>query len=89
MFDRDIVCGRRTGPWKKSGLLADRAQDNVHSQSGIEPDTNRFKENAMKALAISMRALAMIGGAATAYAGNTATDCHSISDSVYGVWSCR
>lgn len=43
----------------------------------------------MKALAISMLALAMIGGAATAYAGNAATDCHSISNSVYGTWSCR
>ena len=43
----------------------------------------------MKALAISMLALAMIGGAATAYAGNTVDDCHSISDSVYGAWSCR
>ena len=43
----------------------------------------------MKALAISMLALAMIGGVATAYASNTANDCHSISDSVYGVWSCR
>ena len=32
----------------------------------------------MKALAISMLALAMIGGAATAYAGNSAADCHSL-----------
>jgi hypothetical protein len=31
----------------------------------------------------------MIGGAATAYAGNPTNDCHSISDSVYGIWGCR
>ncbi len=43
----------------------------------------------MKLFTISMLALAMIGGAATAYAGNTTNDCHSISDSVYGIWGCR
>ncbi len=43
----------------------------------------------MKVLTISMLALAMIGGAATAYAGSPTNDCHSISDSVYGIWGCR
>jgi hypothetical protein len=43
----------------------------------------------MKLFTISMLALAMIGGAATAYAGNPTNDCHSISDSVYGIWGCR
>jgi hypothetical protein len=43
----------------------------------------------MKVLTISLLALAMIGGAATAYAGNNSDDCRSISDSVYGIWGCR
>ena len=43
----------------------------------------------MKLLTISMLALAMIAGAANAYAGGRPDDCHSISDSVYGVWGCR
>ncbi|MFA5900259.1 MAG: hypothetical protein WC829_14235 [Hyphomicrobium sp.] len=43
----------------------------------------------MKTLAISMLALALLGGAATAYAGGMPDDCHSISDSVYGIWGCR
>jgi len=43
----------------------------------------------MKLLTISMLALAMIGAAASAYAGDKVDDCHSISDSVYGVWGCR
>jgi hypothetical protein len=43
----------------------------------------------MKVLTISMLALAMIGAAATAYAGNDGNDCRSISDSVYGIWGCR
>lgn len=43
----------------------------------------------MKALAIFTLALALLGGAATAYAGGDADDCHSISDSVYGIWGCR
>ena len=42
----------------------------------------------MKALAMLMLTLAMVGGAATAYAGD-ADDCHTLSDSVYGVWGCR
>lgn len=43
----------------------------------------------MKLLATSMLALALFGGAATAYAGGDADDCRSISDSVYGIWGCR
>jgi hypothetical protein len=43
----------------------------------------------MKILAASFLALAVLGGAATAYAGDDADDCHSISDSVHGVWGCR
>lgn len=43
----------------------------------------------MKILAVSVLALAMLGGAVNAYAGNDADDCHSISDSVHGLWGCR
>ncbi|MEI9901707.1 MAG: hypothetical protein WDN31_18165 [Hyphomicrobium sp.] len=43
----------------------------------------------MKILAASLLALALFGGAATAYAGGDADDCRSISDSVYGTWGCR
>lgn len=43
----------------------------------------------MKILAVSVLALAMISGAANAYAGDKVDDCRSISDSVYGVWGCR
>jgi hypothetical protein len=42
----------------------------------------------MKVLATLVLTLAIFGGAASAYAGG-ADDCHSISDSVYGVWGCR
>ncbi len=42
----------------------------------------------MKALAVIMLSLAVIGAAANAYAGD-ADDCHTLSDSVYGVWGCR
>lgn len=43
----------------------------------------------MKILAAAMLALALVGGAATAYAGGDADNCHSLSDSVYGLWGCR
>jgi hypothetical protein len=44
----------------------------------------------MKFLTVSVLALATIAGAAaTAYAGDNVNDCHSISDSVYGIWGCR
>jgi hypothetical protein len=45
----------------------------------------------MKFLTVSVLALATIAGAAaTAYAGSdNVNDCHSISDSVYGIWGCR
>lgn len=43
----------------------------------------------MKFLTVSMLAVAMLAGAANAYAGDRVDDCHSISDSVYGLWGCR
>lgn len=43
----------------------------------------------MKILAITVLALTVIGGAATANASPNVDDCHSLSDSVYGVWGCR
>jgi hypothetical protein len=43
----------------------------------------------MKVLAGLMLVVALFGGAASAYAGSNADDCHSISDSVYGSWGCR
>ncbi len=43
----------------------------------------------MKVLAGLMLMVALVGGAASAYAGSNADDCHSISDSVYGSWGCR
>jgi len=43
----------------------------------------------MKIFAASILALALIGGAASAYAGADADDCHTLSDSVYGLWGCR
>ncbi len=43
----------------------------------------------MKVLAASLLALAVLGGAASAYAGGDADDCHTLSDSVYGSWGCR
>jgi len=43
----------------------------------------------MKFLAVSMLAVALLGGAVNAYAGGDADDCHTLSDSVYGVWGCR
>ena len=43
----------------------------------------------MKVLASLMLMVALVGGAASAYAGDNADDCHSISDSVYGTWGCR
>ena len=43
----------------------------------------------MKILAVSMLALALIGGDATAYVRGNGDDCHSLSDSVYGLWGCR
>jgi hypothetical protein len=43
----------------------------------------------MKFAAVVMFALAVVGGSAVANAGNHPDDCHSISDSVYGVWGCR
>jgi hypothetical protein len=43
----------------------------------------------MKVLAGLMLVVALVGGAASAYAGDDADDCHSISDSAHGVWGCR
>ncbi len=43
----------------------------------------------MKIFAVSILALGLIGGAASAYAGGGPGACHSISDSVYGIWGCR
>ena len=43
----------------------------------------------MKVLAMTLLAVALVGGAAGAYAGNDVDDCRSISDSVYGIWGCR
>ena len=43
----------------------------------------------MRVLASLMLMVALVGGAASAYAGSNADDCHSISDSVYGSWGCR
>ncbi len=43
----------------------------------------------MKYLALSLLALAIVGGAANANASPNVDDCHSLSDSVYGLWGCR
>jgi hypothetical protein len=42
----------------------------------------------MKLIATSLLALSLLGGITAAYAGDS-DDCHSISDSVYGIWGCR
>jgi hypothetical protein len=44
----------------------------------------------MKVLTVSVLAIATLAGVASAYAGDrNVGDCHSISDSVYGMWGCR
>jgi len=43
----------------------------------------------MRTIAMALLAVTLVGGAASAYAGNDADDCRSISDSVYGMWGCR
>jgi hypothetical protein len=42
----------------------------------------------MKVLGALMRTLAVVAGAANAQAGNV-DDCHSLSDSRYGIWACQ
>lgn len=43
----------------------------------------------MRTIAMTLLTVALVGGAASAYAGNDVNDCRSISDSVYGLWGCR
>lgn len=42
----------------------------------------------MKALALVLFTMASVGGTAAAWAGD-ADDCHTLSDSVHGLWDCR